>query len=40
MHGTRKRLAELLDAPMLLARYRAAMDGQGSPCMRAVQGVS
>ncbi|MFG3026545.1 JmjC domain-containing protein [Streptomyces sp. NPDC048254] len=26
--GMRKRLAELLDAPTLLARYRAAMDGQ------------
>nr|WP_256339780.1 cupin domain-containing protein [Streptomyces sp. 1222.5] len=29
--GMRKRLAELLDDPTLLARYRAAMDGQPAP---------
>ncbi|MGW4735150.1 JmjC domain-containing protein [Streptomyces shenzhenensis] len=28
LDGMRKRLAELLDDPMLIARYRAAMDGQ------------
>jgi hypothetical protein len=41
--GMRKRLAELLDDPMLLARYRAAMDGQAVgrmvPSLPYVDGV-
>ncbi|MFE5214047.1 MULTISPECIES: cupin domain-containing protein [unclassified Streptomyces] len=41
--GMRKRLAELLDDPTLLARYRAAMDGQTVgrmvPSLRYVDGV-